>query len=149
MIFTLNAQWAESLSELQPLKTALNRPDSTARVLKLKRQQLLSDVKGGVLGIHKALVYAIEFQKRGLPHFTSCSSWMENNTPGKRLVDKVIRVELLDLLNHNVHNSVTRFMIHGPCGSAHSHCPSMIEVQGLSQTVLFSTSLFRRLWTKS
>lgn len=34
-------------------------------MFKLKQQKLLSDVKSGVLRIHKAHVYTTEFQRRG------------------------------------------------------------------------------------
>ena len=66
--FTCNAQWEEIVSEPEPHQTAADCPDITARVFKMKQQQLLSDIKVGVLGELNAYVYTIEFQKCGLPH---------------------------------------------------------------------------------
>ena len=47
--FTSGAQWEYILSELEPHQTAVDRPDIAARVFKIKEQQLVSDIKAGVL----------------------------------------------------------------------------------------------------
>ena len=50
-------------------QTPQDRPDIVARVFKLKKDQLMQDLKTGhVLGKVVAHMHVIEFQKRGLPH---------------------------------------------------------------------------------
>ena len=56
-------------ANLQPGETAANRPDLTTRVFRLKLRVLMEDlVKNGVMGRVVAHTWAVEFQKRGLPH---------------------------------------------------------------------------------
>ena len=66
---TCNPHWPEIEAELKEGQKAQDRPDLVARVFKLKKDQLLRDLKkNGVLGKTVADIYVIEFQKRGLPH---------------------------------------------------------------------------------
>lgn len=46
-----------------------DRPDIIVRVFHMKLQELLQDISSGVVfGPVNAILYSIEFQKRGLPH---------------------------------------------------------------------------------
>ena len=65
---TANPRWPEVLASLPYQQSPSDRYDVVARVFKAKLDQLLKDVKNGMLGVQVSCVYAIEFQKRGLPH---------------------------------------------------------------------------------
>ena len=69
LTFTCNPK-SQSITENLPSGvTAENRPDLVARVYKRQLQELLYDIKHRhILGKPVAMVYVIEFQKRGLPH---------------------------------------------------------------------------------
>ena len=67
--FTCNPKWPDLQSLLKPGQTQEYRHDLTARVFKLKLDELLKDLlEKYVLGVCVAHYYVIEFQKRGLPH---------------------------------------------------------------------------------
>ena len=52
-----------------PGQTAQDRPDIVARVFKAKLENMKDMLtKKHILGVVKAYVYVVEFQKRGLPH---------------------------------------------------------------------------------
>ena len=66
---TCNTNWTEIQRELRKGETAQDRPDLVARVFKLKKDQLIKDIKSGqVFGKVPAMLWVIEIQKRGLPH---------------------------------------------------------------------------------
>ncbi|RPA81042.1 hypothetical protein BJ508DRAFT_194851, partial [Ascobolus immersus RN42] len=66
--FTCNPNWKEIRSSLLDGQSSQDRPDLVSRVFGLKLKELIQDLRDGVLGKYKAVVYTIEFQKRGLPH---------------------------------------------------------------------------------
>lgn len=67
---TCNPNWPEIKDNLNQGETAANRPDLTARVFKLKADEMVADVtKRFVLGKCVAHVVVTEFKKRGLPHY--------------------------------------------------------------------------------
>lgn len=67
---TCNPKWPEITRNLRRHQTASDRPDMVARIFKLKLNQLLDEIiNQNVLGKVKALVYTIEFQKRGEVNF--------------------------------------------------------------------------------
>ena len=68
--FTCNPRWKEITDELFERQTPADHPDLAARVFKLKLHSLLQDLYYGpcVLGKMVALIYVIEWQKRGPPH---------------------------------------------------------------------------------
>lgn len=74
-----------------------------------------------------AVVYTIEFQKRGLPHahillFLQKGSKLSTTTA----TDNVISAEIPDeATNPTLYNVVKEFMIHGPCGLANPKSPCM------------------------
>ena len=56
-------------TELRDGEIVQDRPDLVSRVFKLKKDQLISDIKDGqIFGKVSAFLWVIEFQKRGLPH---------------------------------------------------------------------------------
>ena len=67
--FTRNPTWPEITAELSPGEGAHLRPDIVARVFHAKLKALIDDiVKLKIFGKVAAVIYTIEFQKRGLPH---------------------------------------------------------------------------------
>lgn len=66
---TANPRWDEVQKSLPFAQTAADRYDIISRVFKAKLASLLADIKSEeVFGRHVGHAYAIEFQKRGLPH---------------------------------------------------------------------------------
>ena len=66
---TCNPNWEEIARELKPGEVPNDRPDLIARVFRLKKEELLKDLRvKGIFGRAVADVHVIEFQKRGLPH---------------------------------------------------------------------------------
>ena len=128
---TCNPNWEEIKSNLLPNQTAQDRPDLTSRVFNLKKHQLVDDfVKGGIFGRVVALMYTIEFQKRGLPH---CHLLIiledDDRIQTHNEVDKLVTAELPPDPNdptisalqkenrQKLQDLVSSQMIHGPCGS--------------------------------
>jgi hypothetical protein len=99
-----------------------------ARVFHLYLQELLTDItERHVLGEDAAMVYVIEFQKRGLPHchmliFLSddCKLREEDD------VDSLICAETPSRTDDpQLHKLATSTMIHGPCGHLNRQAPCM------------------------
>ena len=65
---TANPKWPEVAASLAYGQSRSDRYDIIARVFHAKLDELLNDLKSGMLGQQIACVYVIEFQKRGLPH---------------------------------------------------------------------------------
>lgn len=78
-----------------------------------------------------AVVYTIEFQKRGLS-YAHIVLWLDE---GDKLIntediDRVICAEIPDKeTNPMGYKVVSQFMMHGPCGSANPKCPCMFKGQ--------------------
>ncbi|XP_038722074.1 uncharacterized protein LOC120014228 [Tripterygium wilfordii] len=121
--FTYNSQWPEITNALRliPGQKIMDRPDIITRVFKMKLDYFLSDIRSGkYLGEIIAVVYTIEFQKRGLPHVHMIIWCHPNNkcqVPDD--IDKLISAEIPDQLTQPLlFETVKKFMIHGPCGVA-------------------------------
>ncbi|KIJ43427.1 hypothetical protein M422DRAFT_253306 [Sphaerobolus stellatus SS14] len=127
---TANPQWPEIVRELLPGQTASDRPDLVARVfaLKLKRLRYLIADKG-YLGKMVAFMLSIEYQKCGLPHAHQLDFIdLQDQPKTARDVDSIISAQLPDKdLQPELWNLVTKFMMHGPCGSANPNAPCMSE----------------------
>ncbi|GJW41115.1 replication protein A 70 kDa DNA-binding subunit C-like protein [Tanacetum coccineum] len=119
--FTLNPKWPEIAEMLAyfPGQKAHDRPEVGTRVFKLKLTELLDDLtKKHVFGQSEAVVYVIEFQKRGLPH-VHILLWLEEHskcrTPSE-LYD-IISAELPSPTDDPAgYKVVIEYMLHGPCG---------------------------------
>lgn len=125
--FTTNPKWEEITSQLYPGQTAVDRPDLTARVFKMKKAELLKDIKSGILGNLTAHVSTIEFQKRGLPHCHLLFILKEEQDLWEQ-IDKLVCCEIPNPGNPNtsdLHELVKKFMIHGPCGTLNRNSPCM------------------------
>ncbi|GJS83521.1 hypothetical protein Tco_0750062 [Tanacetum coccineum] len=99
--------------------SATDRPDVMSRVFKMKLDQLVKDLKDlRLFGHTQAVVYTVEFQKRGLPHTHICLFLhKDDKVPSVDQIDKFISVEILDKnKDPDLYKLVSDFMMHGPCG---------------------------------
>ena len=94
----------------------------------MKLQQLLDDIRSGtIFGPVLAILYSIEFQKRGLPH-VHILVWIEKkgNEITTEIIDSWISAEIpnptIDPLGYIL---VSEHMMHGPCGEKNWNCPCM------------------------
>ncbi|XP_013745491.2 uncharacterized protein LOC106448109 [Brassica napus] len=128
--FTANPNWVEVKEHLDVYggDSPNNRPDLECRVFKLKLEELMSDFKKGVFFPKPAaVVYTIEFQKRGLPH-AHILLWFEGfkGEATAEVIDKYISAELPDKeTDKEGFELVERHMIHGPCGNQRPLSPCM------------------------
>eukprot|EP00973_Karenia_brevis_P040750 5639771-Karenia_brevis.AAC.1 len=82
-------------------------------------------VKGGVMGRAVAHTWAVEFQKRGLPHAHILIILQEGDKPLTPAdVDCLVCAELPDpKVQPELYLAVCKHMRHGPCGPANPSCP--------------------------
>ncbi|XP_044326393.1 uncharacterized protein [Triticum aestivum] len=67
--FTCNPKWPEIMDALEPGQRPSDRADIVVRVYHMKLIEYLNEIKSGkAFGPIKAVLYTVEFQKRGLPH---------------------------------------------------------------------------------
>ncbi|XP_074267147.1 uncharacterized protein LOC141590454 [Silene latifolia] len=128
--FTCNPKWPEITRFVR--NRGLNpedRPDILSRVFKIKLEELMIDLKERhIFGRVRAVVYTIEFQKRGLPHaHILLFLHREDKFPEAADIDKIISAEILNPVENPVlHAVVCTHMIHGPCGTAKPRSPCMV-----------------------
>jgi hypothetical protein len=73
-------------------------------------------VKHDVVGSVRCWMYSVEWQKRGLPHAHILIRLYNKITSNE--IDDVICAEIPDAdVDKNLHEVVTKNMIHGPCGT--------------------------------
>ena len=136
---TCNPNWSEITSELREGESVKDRPDIVARVFKLKKDQLMKDIKAGrIFGKVSAFLWVIEFQKRGLPHAHILVILADNDRPSESHdVDDIISAQLPPDPEQFPPNSMERYqaarlqdivlknMVHGPCGQFNKSSPCM------------------------
>ena len=138
---TCNKKWKEITDELRDGEHVDDRPDLVARVFNQKKDQIIKDIRNGkVFGKVPAMLWVIEFQKRGLPHThilvilsdddrVSCSNdidnviWAQLPPSPKTFVEGTTEREQAVRLETIVLNS----MVHGPCGTDFPDSPCMKE----------------------
>ncbi|KAL0004915.1 hypothetical protein SO802_012476 [Lithocarpus litseifolius] len=132
LTFTCNRKWPEinhSLEFIEGMKYE-DQPDIVARVFKIKLDELLHDLKHkSHFGRVIAIVYTIEFQKRGLSH-AHILLFLDpkDKCPSPTDIDGIIMAKIPDPDEDPVANeAVKQFMMHGPCGSAKPKSPCMIN----------------------
>ena len=126
--FTCNPKWPEINSAMKgfELPSHSNRPDLISRVFQLKLEEMMTDiVKKRVLGTVTGYIYAMEWQKRGLPHAHILVFLRpEDSVFAASDVDKVVCAEIPNAESQiALHKLVTQHMIHSPCGKLRPNRP--------------------------
>ncbi|KAK9714969.1 hypothetical protein RND81_06G134200 [Saponaria officinalis] len=127
--FTCNSKWPEITRYVKKIGVRQDdRPDILCRVFKIKLDQLIRDLKNKKLfGRVQAVMYTVEFQKRGLPHVhILLFLHREDKFPNADSIDKIISAEIPDKeKDPRLHQVVSELMIHGLCGAVNQHLPCM------------------------
>ena len=130
--FTCNPRWEEITGALLDNQSPCDRPDLVACVFKLKLQAMLHDLyyrHYPVFGKMSALIYVVEWQKRGPPHahiLAICDP--ASKLWGPEDYDKIVCAEIPNSKTHpRLHVVVTKFMMHGLCGVANPKSLCMID----------------------
>ncbi|XP_020985767.1 LOW QUALITY PROTEIN: uncharacterized protein LOC107461290 [Arachis duranensis] len=126
---TCNPKWQEIQDHVcnRGLK-AEDRPDIVCRVFKAKLDHMLRDIRVNKLfGRVRALVYTIEFQKRGLPHaHILLFLHQQDKYPTGIDIDQIISAEIPDqTADPEYYEAVKTLMMHGPCGIIRKDSPCM------------------------
>ncbi|XP_057723392.1 uncharacterized protein LOC130939297 [Arachis stenosperma] len=127
--FTCNPKWPEledflSNRELNPE----DRPDMVCRAFKVKLDHLIKDIRENkIFGRVIAVVYTIEFQKRGLPHaHILLFLHRDDKYPMGEDIDRIISAEIPNKdRDPEYFEAVAQHMMHGPCGVARKNSPCM------------------------
>lgn len=127
--FTANPNWPEVVAELKDDQHPIDRPDLIARVFRLKKKQLLADIRNGLFGKRIAHVYTIEYQKRGLPHM-HLLIFMHDSADYLEIarIDEIVSAELPDAVTDptgQLRDLILTQMVHGPCGPDFPDAPCM------------------------
>ena len=125
---TTNPLWPEITRELLPGQTSYDRPELVSRVFQMKKKAIINFIyKHGIFGSAVAYVYAIEFQKRGLPHMHLLLFLKEPhklNTPDE--INSCIWARWPNPQTQPLlFETVKKCMVHGPCGTANPNSPCM------------------------
>ncbi|GJT15509.1 DNA helicase [Tanacetum coccineum] len=124
--FTCNVKWPEIAEYMAqfPLLTTTDRADVVDRVFEMKIHQFINFLRDSQpFGKTVAVLYTVEFQKRGLPHCHTLL-WIHESVRVSREedIDMYVSAELpSEDVDPECYNIVSEFMMHGPCGLA---CPS-------------------------
>ncbi|CAN7050018.1 unnamed protein product [Brassica rapa subsp. trilocularis] len=127
---TANPNWVELKDHLDAYdgESANSRPDLECRLFKIKLDEMIEDFKKGkYFPKPDAVVYTVEFQKRGLPH-AHILLWLKGvkKEVTTAMIDEYISAELPDKeLDQEGFELVERHMIHGPCGKMRPASPCM------------------------
>lgn len=123
--FTCNPMWPEINSALLPGQKPIHRHDIIARVFKQKLKSFMDFItKSHVFGETRCWMYSVEWQKRGLPHAHILIWLIQKITPD--LIDDFISAEIPDPnIDPDLHEIITKNMIHGPCGIINQQSPCM------------------------
>ncbi|KAI3496584.1 hypothetical protein L1887_38949 [Cichorium endivia] len=117
LTLTCNPSWPEIENDLKSGQSAQDRPDLVSRVFRAKLEDLKEQLlKKHILGVVRAYVYVIEFQKRGLPH-AHFLLILELKLTNPDHYDNMVCAELPDPKKFpKMHEIVKKHMMHGPCG---------------------------------
>lgn len=110
------------------IQSAQDPLDLVSRVFHAKLEDLKDQLlKKHILGMVRAYVYVVEFQKYGLPpaHFLLIMR-PEQKVTNPNHYDKMVHAELLDPKKYlKMHEFVVKHMMHDPCGHLRDTSPCM------------------------
>ncbi|MDQ1532073.1 MAG: hypothetical protein QOE37_2178, partial [Microbacteriaceae bacterium] len=133
---TTNPKWPEITeallkdeNERGKRQEVSDRPDIVARVFVQKMQALLKDIKGGLFGRVAGMVYTVEFQKRGLPHMhLLLFLHQDDKIRDPKTADDIVSAQIPDPITQPLlYETVTKNMVHGPCGTGHPEAVCMVN----------------------
>nr|XP_015620038.1 uncharacterized protein LOC9266439 isoform X4 [Oryza sativa Japonica Group]XP_015620040.1 uncharacterized protein LOC9266439 isoform X4 [Oryza sativa Japonica Group] len=128
--FTCNSKWPEIIEAIrfEAGQKPSDRSDMVTHVYHMKLDEYITSIKNGeAFGPIKAVVYTVEFQKRGLPH-SHTLTWLtaQSEEPSPAFIDNLICAEIPDITADRFgFGLVDEFMIHGPCGEHNPSSPCM------------------------
>lgn len=125
---TCNPKWPEITEALFPGQDSTARPDVVCRVFRMKIKELYKEIKDKeIFGPVEAIIYSIEFQKRGLPHMHMLVTLHRDMRPVTAAdINHLVQATLVDAGDDPaLHEIVKSHMIHGPCGEANARAPCM------------------------
>eukprot|EP00889_Picochlorum_renovo_P007452 jgi/Picre1/34482/NNA_001950.t1 len=125
---TCNPKWPEITEALPRGQHSKDRPDILCRVFWLKLKALYHEIKVRELyGRVEAIMYSIEFQKRGLPHMHMLVTLEERYRPRTVAdINALVQATIPDERDDPVlHACVVSHMLHGPCGDRNPEAPCM------------------------
>ncbi|KAM0844699.1 hypothetical protein ACQ4PT_056882 [Festuca glaucescens] len=128
--FTCNPKWPEITEALllEPGQRPSDRADIVVRVYNMKLNEYLDDIKSGrAYGPIEAVLYTVEFQKRGLPH-AHILIWLKRSDTevSMTFIDSFVSAEIPDPNEDPLgYILVSEFMMHGPCGDLNDKCVCM------------------------
>ncbi|XP_015965472.1 uncharacterized protein LOC107489220 [Arachis duranensis] len=139
LTFTCNPKWPEIVNHLSTrgLK-AEDRPVIVCRTFKMKLDSLVKELPVNMLfGRVVAVVYTIEFQKRGLPHAHILLFLHKGDKlPTPDDIGKIISAKILDKsVDAKYYEAVSNLMIHGPCGASLKDSPCMDNGRDNGRTI--------------
>ena len=119
LTFTCNPNWSAIKRNLLPGNTALDEPDLVCRVFNLYLKDLKEQItQERIFGKVLASTYVVEFQKRGLPHAHILLILdSESQIRDSEQIDNIVWARFPDKEKYpRLFKTITRDMIHGPCG---------------------------------
>ncbi|XP_056688027.1 uncharacterized protein [Spinacia oleracea] len=122
---TCNPNWQEIKQELAIGEEAQNRPDLVSRIFRAKFLALKKLImEKHVFGEVAAMIYLVEFQKRGFPH----AHFLIILTPPCKIktpadYDKFVSVEVPSVDTPRLRKIILKHMMHDPCGQLNPKCP--------------------------
>ena len=121
---TGNPKWPAVQENLFEGQQSFDRPDIMNRVFNKMLQDLMADLKIGVLGPVKAWLYTIEGQMRCLKHAHILVLLSIQLTTDD--IDQIISAQIPDLEEKpELYECVSQYMLHGPCGPAYPNAACM------------------------
>ncbi|GJS89880.1 DNA helicase [Tanacetum coccineum] len=121
--FTCNVNWPEITNYMAqfPLLTTTDRADIVDRVFEMKIHKFVNYLRDAQpFGKVVAVLYTVEFQKRGLPHCHTLL-WIDESVRPRRDedIDMYVSAELpAQHADPQGYRIVSELMMHGPCGLA-------------------------------
>jgi hypothetical protein len=118
MTFTANPNWEKVITALFKNQTVTNKPNIIARVFRAKLKDLINQIRNSeIFGKVPALIYIIEYQKKGLPYAHIIIFFVDGYTFSEpEAIDNLIRAELPDRAldpNGSLTEIVKQVMVHG------------------------------------